>query len=184
MKKILCKGLFLTMLGLMMSTLIFAQADKTKRACPPETATGTINSSHITINYSSPAVKGRKIWGGLVPYDKVWRLGANEATTFETSKDITVEGKKLAAGKYTLYAIPGEKEWTFIFNSKTVDNGKPVWGIKDEKGTTTEDPANDVLRVMAKPEKSSTFNERMKINVTKSGFVVEWENLKVPVSIK
>jgi len=184
MKKILCKGLFLTMLGLMMSTLIFAQADKTKRASPPETATGTINSSHITINYSSPAVKGRKIWGGLVPYDKVWRLGANEATTFETSKDITVEGKKLAAGKYTLYAIPGEKEWTFIFNSKTVDNGKPVWGIKDEKGTTTEDPANDVLRVMAKPEKSSTFNERMKINVTKSGFVVEWENLKVPVSIK
>ncbi len=184
MKKILCKGVFLTTLGLMMSTLIFAQADKTKRASPPETATGTINGSHITINYSSPAVKGRKIWGGLVPYDKVWRLGANEATTFETSKDITVEGKKLAAGKYTLYAIPGQKEWTFIFNSKTMDNGKPVWGIKDEKETTTEDPANDVLRVMAKPEKSSTANERMKINVTKSGFVFEWENLKVPVSIK
>ncbi|MGN6195825.1 MAG: DUF2911 domain-containing protein [Ginsengibacter sp.] len=184
MKKIFSKGLFLTMLGLITSSLIFAQADKSKRASPPETATGTVAGSHITINYSSPAVKGRKIWGGLVPYDKVWRLGANEATTFETSKDIKVEGKKLAAGKYTLYATPGEKEWTFIFNSKTMDNGKPVWGIKDEKGTTTEDPANDVLRVTVKPEKSSSFNERMKINVTKNGFVVEWENLKVPVSIK
>lgn len=179
MKKILfSKGLFLTMFGLMMTSLIFAQADKSKRASPPETATGTVSGSHVTINYSSPAVKGRKIWGGLVPYDKVWRLGANEATIFETSKNITVEGKKLAAGKYSLYAIPGEKEWTFIFNSKTGQ-----WGIKMD-GSTTEDPANDVLRVMAKPEKSSKFNERMKIDINKNGFVVEWENLKVPVSIK
>jgi len=166
-----------------MTSLTYAQADKSKRASPPETATGTVDGSTITINYSSPAVKGRKIWGGLVPYDKVWRLGANEATIFETSKDIEVEGKKLPAGKYSLYAIPGKNEWTFIFNSKTVDNGKPVWGIKDEKGTTTEDPANDVLRVTAKPKKSSTFNERMKFNVNEDGFDVEWENLKVPVKI-
>ncbi|HSN07732.1 MAG TPA: DUF2911 domain-containing protein [Hanamia sp.] len=178
MKKIFLKGLVLTLVSMLMTSLIFAQQDKSKRASPPETAKGTVSGSTITINYSSPAVKGRKIWGGLVPYDKVWRLGANEATIFETSKDIMVEGKKLPAGKYSLYAIPGEKEWTFIFNSKTGQ-----WGIKMD-GSTTEDPANDVLRVMAKPMKSSAFNERMKFVVSGSGFTLEWEHLKVPVSVK
>jgi len=182
MKKLLSKVLLLALVGILMTSLTYAQADKSKRASPPETATGTVEGSTITINYSSPAVKGRKIWGDLVPYDKVWRLGANEATTFETSKDIKVEGKNLPAGKYTLYAVPGENEWTFIFNSVTEQNGKPIWGIKMD-GSTTEDPAKDVLKVMAKPEKSSTFNERMKINVNEDGFDVEWENLKVPVKI-
>ncbi len=184
MKTIFSKGLVLTLMGLFMSSLLFAQMDKSKRASPPETASGTVAGSEITINYSSPAVKGRKIWGGLVPYDKVWRLGANEATTFQTSKDIMVEGKKLPAGTYALYALPTPTEWTFIFNSKLTQDGKPIWGIKDEAGTTTDDPATEVLRVMAKPEKSSTFNERMKIVVTKNGFALEWENLKVPVSVK
>jgi hypothetical protein len=178
MKKTFSKGLVLTLVGLFMTSLIFAQQDKSKRASPPGTAKGTVAGANITIDYSSPAVKGRKIWGDLVPYDKVWRLGANEATIFETSKDIMVEGKKLPAGKYSLYAIPGENEWTFIFNSKTGQ-----WGIKMD-GSTTEDPANDVLRVTAKPAKSSSFNERMKFVVDKKGFTLEWENLKVPVSIK
>jgi hypothetical protein len=178
MKKTFSKVLVLTLVGLFMTSLIFAQQDKSKRASPPETAKGTVAGANITIDYSSPAVKGRKIWGDLVPYDKVWRLGANEATIFETSKDIMVEGKKLPAGKYSLYAIPGENEWTFIFNSKTGQ-----WGIKMD-GSTTEDPANDVLRVTAKPAKSSSFNERMKFVVDKKGFTLEWENLKVPVSIK
>jgi Protein of unknown function (DUF2911) len=179
MKRILIsKGLFLTMLGIFMSSLIWAQADKSKRPSPPATATGKVMGATITINYSSPAVKGRKIWGGLVPYDKVWRAGANEATLFETDKDIKVEGKSLPAGKYSLYAIPGEKEWVFIFNSKTGQ-----WGINMD-GSTTEVPANDVLRVTVKPEKSAVFNERMKYVVDKNGFALEWENLKIPVSIK
>jgi len=178
MKKKFSKGVVLTLVGLFMTSLIFAQQDKSKRASPPEIATGSVGGSTITINYSSPAVKGRKIWGDLVPYDKVWRLGANEATIFETSKDIMVEGKKLPAGKYSLYAIPGENEWTFIFNSKTGQ-----WGIKMD-GSTTEDPANDVLRVTAKPMKSASFNERMKFVVDENGFTLQWENLEVPVSIK
>lgn len=177
-KNAITRGFFLTLVGMLMTSLIFAQADKSKRASPPETATGTINGANISINYSSPAVKGRKIWGSLVPYNKVWRAGANEATIFETSKDITVEGKKLPAGKYSLYAIPGQKEWTFIFNSKTGQ-----WGINMD-GSTTEDPANDVLRVKVKPEKSSTFNERMKYVIDNKGFSLDWENLKVPVSVK
>ncbi|MEO6812749.1 MAG: DUF2911 domain-containing protein [Ginsengibacter sp.] len=179
MKKILVsKAFVLTLAGILMTSLIYAQADKSKRASPPETATGIVAGTNITINYSSPAVKGRKIWGDLVPYDKVWRLGANEATIFETSKDIKVGGKNLPAGKYSLYAIPGEKQWVFIFNSKTGQ-----WGIKNDE-STSEDPANDVLRVTAKPQKSGTFNERMKFVVDKNGFIVEWENLKIPVSIK
>jgi len=177
-KKLISKGLVLTLVAMLMTSLIYAQSDKSKRASPPETATGTIEGSTITINYSSPAVKGRKIWGGLVPYDKVWRLGANEATIFETSKDIKVEGKNLPAGKYSLYAIPGEKEWVFIFNSKTGQ-----WGIKED-GSTTDESANDVLRVTVKPMKSGAFNERMKFVVDKKGFDLEWENLRVPVRIK
>lgn len=179
MKKIIIsKGLVLAFIGMFITSLIWAQEDKSKRPSPPATATGKVMGATITINYSSPAVKGRKIWGGLVPYDKVWRAGANEATLFETDKAIKVEGKSLPAGKYSLYAIPGEKEWVIILNSKTGQ-----WGVKMDE-STTEEPANDVLRVTVKPEKSAGFNERLKYVVDKNGFALEWENLKVPVSIK
>ena len=179
MKKIMIsKGLVLAFVGMFMTSLIWAQDDKSKRPSPPATATGKVTGATITINYSSPSVKGRKIWGGLVPYDKVWRAGANEATIFETDKGINVEGKPLAAGKYSLYAIPGEKEWVIILNSKTGQ-----WGVKDDE-STTEEPASDVLRVKVKAEKSATPNERMKYIIDKNGFALEWENLKVPVSIK
>src|ERR1051325_8668319 len=163
MKKLLNSKLVLTLFALLVTTLLWSQEDKSKRASPPATATGTVNGATITIDYSSPAVKGRKIWGGLVPYDKVWRAGANEATLFATSKDIMVEGKKLPAGKYSLYAIPGEKDWVIIFNSKTGQ-----WGVKDDE-STTEEPANDVLRVTVHPEKSPAFNERMKFVIDQKG---------------
>jgi|SRR6185437_3565726 len=177
-KMIISKAFILAFVGMFITSLVWAQEDKSKRPSPPATATGTVGSATITINYSSPAVKGRKIWGGLVPYDKVWRAGANEATIFETSKDIMVEGKSLKAGKYSLYAIPGEKEWVFIFNSKTGQ-----WGVKNDE-STTEEPANDVLRVTVKPQQSATMNERMKFVIDSKGFALEWEHLKVPVSVK
>lgn len=177
-KSTIARGLVLTLAGVFMSSLIWAQGDKSKPASPPETVTGKVMDATITIDYSSPAVKGRKIWGDLVPFDKVWRTGANKATIFETDKPIKVEGKSLAAGKYSLYTIPGEKEWVFIFNSKTGQ-----WGINMD-GSTTEDPKNDVLRVTVKSEKSASFNERMKFEVDKKGFALLWENLKVPVSVK
>src|SRR3977135_4309901 len=120
MKKTTIKGgLVLTLAAMFLSSAIWAQGDKSNRPSPPATASGKVNGATITINYGSPSVKGRQIWGSLVPYDKVWRAGANEATIFETDKDIKVEGKPLHAGKYSLYAIPGEKEWTIIFNSET-----------------------------------------------------------------
>jgi hypothetical protein len=172
------KAFYLTIVGMFMVSLTWAQGDKSKRASPPAIASGKVMGATITIDYSSPAVKGRKIWGGLVPYDKVWRAGANEATLFTTDKDIEVEGKSLAAGKYSLYAIPGEKEWVIIFNSQTGQ-----WGVKNDE-STTEDPANDVLRVTVKPVKSANFQERMKFVVDRKGFALEWENLRVPVTVK
>ena len=82
-------------------TITFVNAQNKPVASPAAVATGKINGATITINYSSPSVKGRVIWGDLVPYNKVWRAGANEATTFETDKELTIEGKKLPAGKYS-----------------------------------------------------------------------------------
>ncbi|HYM95523.1 MAG TPA: DUF2911 domain-containing protein [Chitinophagaceae bacterium] len=179
MKKTLTsRVLVFTLLGMFLSSMTWAQMDKSKRASPPATATGKVKGATITINYSSPAVKGRKIWGDLVPFDKVWRTGANEATLFETDKDIKVESKSLPAGKYSLYTIPGEKEWVIIINSQTGQ-----WGINKD-GSTTEYPAKDVLRVTVKPGKSASFNERMKFEVDRNGFALLWENLKVPVSVK
>src|SRR6266480_6512014 len=154
-KATITRGLAFTLAGLFMSSMIWAQGDKSNRPSPPATATGKVAGANITINYSSPAVKGRKIWGSLVPYDKVWRAGANEATIFETDKAIKVEGKSLPAGKYSLYAIPGEKKWTIILNSQTGQ-----WGIKNT-GETTEDPAKDVLRVMVTPKKTKSLRERL-----------------------
>lgn len=148
------------------------------QASPAATAVGTINGANLTIKYSSPSVRGRKIWGDLVPFDKVWRAGANSATTLETDKDITVEGKNLPAGKYSFYAIPGEKEWTIIINSQTGQ-----WGIT-RQGETTEDPAKDVLRVMVTPKKSATMNERMLFTIDKSGITLSWDNLDVPILVK
>src|SRR2546421_2783873 len=177
-KATITRGLAFTLAGLFMSSMIWAQGDKSNRPSPPATATGKVAGANITINYSSPAVKGRKIWGDLVPYDKVWRAGANEATIFTTDKDIKVEGKSLPAGKYSLYAIPGQKQWTIIFNSQTGQ-----WGIQ-RNGETTEDPAKDVLRVNVKPVKSASSRERLGYEVNSKGFALLWENLKVPVSIR
>ena len=114
MKKTLIRTAILAFTGILFFGHSFAQGDKSTRPSPPATATGKAGGATITIDYSSPSVKGRKIWGGLEPYNKIWRAGANEATIFTTDKAIKVEGKSLPAGKYSLFATPGEKTWTII----------------------------------------------------------------------
>lgn len=171
MKISLFKTLNLALFGMMCASVLQAQ-DMKERASPPKEATGKIGDATVTINYSSPGVKGRKIWGGLVPYNQVWRAGANEATLFETDKDLTVEGNQLPAGKYSLYAIPGENEWTIIFNKQTGQ-----WG-------TVYKEDMDAFRVQAKPKKSEEMTERLAYIVNDDGFSLIWENLEVPVSIK
>lgn len=166
----------LTLMGGMMTMMTWAQGDKANRPSPPATASGKIKGATITINYSSPSVKGRKVWdpsGTLAPYGKVWRAGANEATTFETDKDIKVEGKELPAGKYGFFAIPGESEWTIIFNK-----------VPNQWGAFKYDQAQDQLRVTTKPKKSAQMNERLVYDVTNKGIVLKWENVEVPVAIQ
>lgn len=133
-----------------------------ERASPPKTAEGTINGAKITINYGSPAVKGRTIWGDLVPYNKVWRAGANEATTFETSQDIKVEGQTLPAGKYSLFVIPSEDESTVIFNKQTGQ-----WG-------TQYDESQDALRVKIRGREAAGFEENLTYEVLSDGFELRW----------
>jgi hypothetical protein len=155
------------------SASVYAQ-----KASPAATATGKIGEATVTISYSSPAVKERKIWGELVPYNKIWRAGANEATIFETDKALKIEGKELPAGKYSVYMLPTESQWTIIFNSQVGQ-----WGIT-RAGETTDDALKDVLKVNVKPMKSKTFNERMTYEVSSKGFSLNWENLTVPVKVK
>jgi hypothetical protein len=151
----------------------FAQEAK-KPASPPAIATGKIKDATITIAYSSPSVKGRTIWGGLEAYDKVWRAGANDATTFTTDKDITVEGKKLPAGKYSFFLIPKESgTWTAIFNKEPKQ-----WGAyKYEE-------AKDALRVDVKTKALPATQETLVYKINKNGFTMDWDKISVPVEIK
>lgn len=151
-----------------------AQGDKSQRPSPPAKVTETIASGTvITIDYSQPSVKGREVGKDIAPYGKVWRTGANEATVFEVSKDVKVEGKALPAGKYGLYSIPGKDEWVLIFN-KTWKQ----WGTKYAE-------ADDALRVNVKPGKAPAFTEKMTFNVDKSGKVsLLWGNEEVDFSVQ
>ncbi len=144
-----------------------------KRASPPATMEVKVGEATVTINYSQPSVKGRKIYGDLVPYGKVWRTGANEATTFSTDKDLMVNGKKLPAGTYALFTIPGEKEWTVIFNK-----------VAKQWGAYKYDEKEDVLRITAKPVKTE-MTEKMTFKAGKNGMLyLDWAETRIPIAIK
>ncbi len=163
--------LFLALLG--WTTTGFGQTEKSSRTSPTAQAKALVNGKTITIDYSQPAAKGRKIWGDVVPYDQVWRTGANETTTFEVSDDMMVEDKNLAKGRYALFTIPGEKEWVIIFN-KTI-----AWGEYSYK------EAEDVLRVTVPSKPSAATNERFTINISDQGVVsLLWEDLQVDFTVK
>ena len=179
MKKLTLKQSLMTMLFLLMSTTFLFAQNNQPPASPPATASGKIGDATVTITYSSPSVKGREIWGGLVPYDKVWRAGANQATTLETTQAIQVEGKTLPAGKYTLFMLPtANNGWTVILNSETGQ-----WGIQ-RTGEANLDRSKDVLTAVVQPVKSNTMNERLAYDVNATGFSLSWENLTIPVSVK
>jgi hypothetical protein len=137
------KALLIAALVLVASMLVAAPASaelKLPRVSQHSVVTQTIGLTDVTITYSRPGVKGRAIWGDLVPYDKVWRTGANEATTIVFSRDVTIEGKPLPAGTYSLHTIPGKTSWTVIFNKKA-----------DQWGSYEYSEAEDALRVQVTP---------------------------------
>jgi hypothetical protein len=119
-------------LGLM-AALGSAQMDKAMRPSPAAKATCALaDGKTITVDYSSPRAKGRKIFGGLVPYGEVWRAGANEATTFVTTADLSVGGQHVPAGSYTIFAIPNKDKWTLIISKKTGEWGIPYPGADQD----------------------------------------------------
>jgi hypothetical protein len=110
-----------------------SQQDKSKRPSPPGNAQCQLpGGKSITVDYSSPRMKGRKVYGELVPWDQPWRAGANEATTFVTTGDVNVGGKTVPAGNYTIFVIPNASKWTLIVHKKTGEWGIPYPGTADE----------------------------------------------------
>lgn len=153
-----------------------AQDFRTPRPSPDATVSQYVGITKITVDYSSPGVKGRKIWGGLVPYGEIWRTGANEVTSITFGTSVKVNGNELSAGTYGIHTIPGESEWEIIFSNDTkVDD--PM----------TYDPKKDVLRIKVKPE-SSPFTERMAFTITdmtnnSANVNLIWEELKIPFKV-
>lgn len=157
--------------------------NKEVRVSPKASIEETVGLTDITISYSRPGVKGRKIWGGLVPYNKVWRAGANEATKITFSTDVKINGKTLPAGSYGFFIIPTTKNWTIIFNK-----------IADQWGAFTYNETQDALRITAIPEKTiyhewlTYFFENMKVtpNSSPNSAVVymKWEKVKLPFTIE
>ncbi len=154
-----------------------AQQDKASRPSPPAKAECKIDGKTVTVDYSSPRAKGRKIFGSLVPYGQVWRAGANEATTLVTSGDINIGGKTVPAGKYTIFAIPAEDKWTLVISKQT-----------GEWGTAYPGPDNDLARVDMKVSKTSAPVENFTIAFDQKGSTctlrMEWENTNASVDIK
>jgi len=169
------KLLLLSVIALVTIGVRAQDEDKSKRPSPPAKVTETTSSGTvITIDYSQPAVKGREIGKEIAPFGKVWRTGANEATTFEVSKEVKIEGKSLPAGKYGLFTIPNKAEWVIIFN-KTPQQ----WGAYKYA------EADDALRVTVSPTKAPSFTERMTFTVDKSGKVtLLWGNEAVAFTVK
>ena len=165
-------SLFLLTTGVLIAGAALAQrGDDADRASKNGRTEGEIAGVGVVLEYGRPNVKGREIWGGLVPYDQVWRTGADEATTITLSADAMVEGEPLAAGTYALFTIPGEDEWTVIFN-KTAKQ----WGA------FRYDEGEDALRVTVTPA-SGEHVEAMDFTIEGDAVVLLWAELRLPVTI-
>ncbi|WP_132704050.1 DUF2911 domain-containing protein [Winogradskyella wandonensis] len=150
-----------------------------KKPLSPHTSTmAMIGDAHIHIDYSSPGVRDRIIFGGLLAYDQVWQAGAHMATWVETNKDLQIEGKTLPAGKYGFFTIPSKEEWTVIFNSNWEQHGKDEYDEKD-----------DVIRFKIKPNFSEEIKEQLEYKVNKiddnnGSISLAWEKVKIEFPFK
>ena len=161
----------------LMAALGSAQMDKASRPSPPAKASCALaDGKTVTVDYSSPRAKGRKIFGGLVPYGEVWRAGANEATTFVTTADLMVGGTHVAAGSYTIFAIPNKDKWALVISKKT-----------GEWGTAYPGPSEDLARIDMKASTlpSTVENFTIAFDKTASGCTLhmDWETTRASVDI-
>jgi hypothetical protein len=154
------------------------QGDTLKKSVPKEEH-AKVGDAHVMIKYHAPAVRGRTIWGGLVPFGDVWVTGAHSATTIEIDKDFSMSGKEVPAGKYALFTIPGKDKWTVIINKNWEQHLADEYDAKD-----------DVVRVDAIPQALETVQERLKYTITadegnNAMLSIAWEQVKlaIPFSI-
>lgn len=138
----------------------------------------TVGLTKIEITYSRPAVKGRKIWGDLVPYNQAWRTGANDATEISFNDEVEINGVKLKKGDYAIFTLPGEKEWTIMINSN-----------EGQKGSSTHKPELDLVKIKVKPQMACEHKERLEftinpINDEEGEIVMHWEKLMVSFTVK
>lgn len=149
-----------------------AQVDTVKKSIPKEEHV-QVGSAHVMIKYHAPAVRGRNIWGGLVTLGEVWVTGAHSATSLETDKDLRINGQIIPAGKYALFTIPNQDQWTMIINKN--------W---DQHLADEYDQKDDVLRMDVKPQLFDQVQERLKwsvipANETSGSITMRWEKVKV-----
>ena len=160
---------------------VFLMKKQTKSFSPEDEISFTQGDLTINVFYNRPYKKGRDIFGELVPFDQVWRTGANEATTFETNKNILIDGKELKSGKYSLWTVPGEDAWTIILNS---EHGQ--WGI-NSKGEANRDPSRDVLTTTVHAVTQERVFEQFTIAFEEVGdeaeMVLLWDKTLVSVPI-
>jgi hypothetical protein len=180
MKKFLIfTGIAIVVLILLGRVTMYYMKKQTKSFSPEEQVVFNDKDLNIKVFYNRPYKKGREIFGALVPYGAVWRTGANEATTFETSKDVQFEGKTLKKGQYSLWTIPGEETWTIIFNSEFGQ-----WGV-NSGGEANRDPSRDVLKIDVHAVQQDRLFEQFTIAFEKVGedaeMVLIWDKTLVAV---
>jgi hypothetical protein len=150
--------------------------DKSKRPSPPASATCKLaDGKTITVDYSSPAMKGRKIFGDLVPYGKIWRAGANEATTFVTTANLIADGKNIPAGSYTIFAIPNADKWTFVISKKTGEWGTAYPG-------DSEDQARAEMKVSALASPVENFTISFDSDQSACTMHLDWEKTRATIA--
>jgi DUF2911 family protein len=164
--------------AMVVAVVVFAQQDKSKRASPPANAKCQFaDGKTINVDYSSPRMKGRKIYGGLVPYGQEWRTGANEATTFDTTTGVEIDGTTIPAGHYTLFTLPAQGNWKLIISKKTGEWGIPYPGAQ-----------NDLARLDMKTQALPSSVENFTIGFQKADpkscvMNLDWEKTRAYVAI-
>lgn len=154
-----------------------AAQDKKPRISPKAGVSQIIGTTEVKISYSRPGVKGRKIWGELVPYNKVWRAGADEATKFTFANDVKINGKKIPAGSYSFFVIPSNGEWTLILNK-----------VADQWGAFEYNENQDLIRFKVNPQKNG-YQEWLAYSFsgmsTGTAYIdLTWEYLKVSLKVE
>ncbi len=166
-KLIVMKKIKFTLLFLLVTLVTFAQESPRKKA------TGQIDGVTITIDYGSPSVKGRTIWGGLEKYGKVWRAGANENTTFSFDKEVTIGGTSIPAGKYSFFIIPNEnKDWILILNKKN-----------DGWGAFSYNKNEDIVRLNVTPKFVDTNQETLTYTIVENGVQLAWGKMRIVLPV-